>query len=355
MPSFRRERRVVIWEGYVATPGAERLSSGDILVTARYPDPDPQQQRIISGIMRSRDDGRTWTGPVHQVIPSRPDHPTSFLVYYGTAQLQDETILMPIAGMGGAQQGVYLSRSTDNGESWSVPEPVGREVRDFDWSGLHTYGKIRELSDGTLILPVWGRFRGERVAVSAQLRSTDGGHTWDDGVVVARGVIAQNDVIELPDGRLMAIVASDNSPAGHGMMPLHWTFSEDKGRTWSPLELTMYPIYGHSPALHLTPKGTLLCSYRWVGDLDQGWCGVGFSDYAHQGDWAGGTWRNNPTMVWSTRSVHEPVTVGRTIGGYSCMIPLDGDRFMVVYFMTWGGNQGEETRDVEGVVYVEER
>ena len=352
MSEFHRESRVVIWTADVATPGAERLQNGDILVTARYPDSHADQARTISGMKRSRDGGQTWEGPIHQFIPSQPNHPTSFLAYHGMAQIRAGTVLLPLSGIGGPNQGIYLCRSTDNGQSWSIPAPVGKEIANFDCSGLHTYGKIRELSDGTLLLPVWGRFQGERVAVSAHLRSVDGGHTWDDGVVLSRGVIAQNEVIELPDGRLMAIVASDNSPAGHGMMPLYWTFSEDKGRTWSDLELTMYPIYGHSPALFLTRKGTLLCSYRWVGDLDQGWCGVGFSDYGHDGDW-NGTWRNSPTLVWSTRSVHEPHTLGRTIGGYSSIIPLDGDQFMILYFMSWGGNQDSETRDIEGVVYTE--
>ena len=352
MPQFHRESRVVVWEGHVATPGVERLQNGDILITARYPDPHAEQPRTISGMKRSRDNGKTWEGPIHQFIPSRPDHPTSFLAYHGMAELNDGTILLPISGIGGPHQGVYLCRSTDAGGSWSEPELVGDGIANFDWSDVHTYGKIRELSDGTLLMPVWGRLRGERVAASAQLRSVDGGRTWDEGVVLCRGVIAQNELIELPDGRLMAIVASDDSPAGHGMMPLYWTFSEDKGRTWSDLELTMYPIYGHSPTLFLTRKGTLLCSYRWVGDLDQGWCGVGFSDYSHEGDW-NGTWRNSPTLVWSTRSVHEPVTVGRTIGGYSSIIPLNDNRFMIFYFMSWGGDQGSETRDIEGVVYAE--
>ena len=39
MPQFHRESRVVVWEGHVATPGVEQLQNGDILITARYPDP----------------------------------------------------------------------------------------------------------------------------------------------------------------------------------------------------------------------------------------------------------------------------------------------------------------------------
>ncbi len=221
MPRFHRENRVVVWTANVATPGGERLQNGDILVTACYPDITLEQPRIISGVKRSRDRVRTWEGPIHQFIPSRPDHPTSFRAYHGMAQISDGTILATLSGRGGPHQGVYLCQSTDNGESWSDPEPVGKEIAGFDWSGLYTYGKIRELSDGTLLMPVWGRFRGERVAVSVQLRSVDGGRTWDEGVILCRGVIAQNEVIELPDGRLMAIVASDDSPGGGGMMPLY--------------------------------------------------------------------------------------------------------------------------------------
>ena len=140
--------------------------------------------------------------------------PRHFSLITAWRSLTTEQYCYPISGIGGPHQGVYLCRSTDAGESWSEPELVGDGIANFDWSDVHTYGKIRELSDGTLLMPVWGRLRGERVAASAQLRSIDGGRTWDEGVVLCRGVIAQNELIELPDGRLMAIVASDDSPRG---------------------------------------------------------------------------------------------------------------------------------------------
>ncbi len=101
MPQFHRESRVVIWAENVATPGGERLQNGDILVTARYPDITSEQPRTISGAKRSRDRGRTWEGPIHQFIPSRPDHPTSFLAYHGMAEISDGTILLPLSGTGG--------------------------------------------------------------------------------------------------------------------------------------------------------------------------------------------------------------------------------------------------------------
>ena len=50
------------------------------------------------------------------------------------AEISDGTILLPISGIGGPHQGVYLCRSTDAGESWSEPELVGKGIADFDWS-----------------------------------------------------------------------------------------------------------------------------------------------------------------------------------------------------------------------------
>jgi hypothetical protein len=36
-------------------------------------------------------------------------------------------------------------------------------------------------------------------------------------------------------------------------------------------------LFGHSPALFQTRRGTLICSYRSTGDLDRGICALGFS------------------------------------------------------------------------------
>ncbi len=57
------------------------------------------------------------------------------------------------------------------------------------------------------------------------------------------------DLVELPDGRLLAILRPRMSQ----------TISKDKGRTWSkPTRL----LRGHAPSLLLTRDGVLLCGHR---------------------------------------------------------------------------------------------
>ena len=352
MTEFQRVGRTIIATGGVSTPCLERLSNGDLLASYRRlmpPEAGLQGLRGWNGeVIRSRDGGRTWSEPIFTTKPQRPDDPPGFRPYHGMLQLPDGTILLPCMGSDG---GVFLARSEDNGESWSGPDRVGHDLEDIDWQRMGPYGKIRLLSDGTLLMPVWGRVRGQQHNFTAHLRSSDGGGTWDDFVVVARGQVAYNETIELPDGRLMAMIGSEVSPTGHGMCPFYWSWSEDLGRTWSEPEITNYAIYGASPSLFMTKKGALLCGYRWIGDIDQGFVGTGFSVYDAEDGW-NGIWGRPVTIVQLGRGILDTYP-GRSFAGYPSFAYVDDERILCAYFMSWMGGGGSETQDIEGVYYVE--
>ena len=301
MASLRRTGRTIIATGGVSTPGLERLKNGDILASYRRFRPDLENEGGFSSwvgeVLRSKDGGRTWSEPIVEVRGRRPGIPETLVPYYGMAQLPDGTILLPSMG---PTRGTYMMRSTDDGATWDGPEPAGQGIDGVDWAALAPYGKIRTLSDGVVIFPVCGQFRGHSNHVSGHLRSYDGGRTWTEFATVASGHVFYNDAIELPDGRMIAIVVNDLSPAGHGMAPFYWTESHDLGRTWSEPDFTTGAIYGNSPALFLTKNGTLLCGYRWTGDVDQGYVGVGISIFSEDGAGAG-SWNSSPIMVWRPR------------------------------------------------------
>ena len=106
-----------------------------------------------------------------------------------------------------------MMRSTDDGATWDpAPSRRDREIDGVDWAALAPYGKIRTLSDGVVIFPVCGQFRGHNNHVSGHLRSYDGGKTWTEFATVASGHVFYNDAIELPDGRMIAIVVNELSP-----------------------------------------------------------------------------------------------------------------------------------------------
>ena len=351
MVELRRKGRTVIATGGVSTPCLEQLQNGDLLVSYRRYRPEwnlPGLQGWDGQARRSRDGGRTWSEPVLTTEPQRPDDPPGFLPYHGMLQLPDGTVLLPCRGGTG---GVFLLRSQDNGESWTGPDRIATDLDGVDWSGLQPYGKLRLLSDGTLIMPVWGRFSGSSQGFSGHLRSIDGGQTWDEFISIAHGLVSYNETIELPDGRLMAIVGNEDSVAGHGMAPLLWLWSEDFGRTWSEPEVTNYPMYGASPSLFMTKKGVLICGYRWTGDLDQGFVGGGYNTYSAEEGWEG-VWNRSSTIVWLGGATQSALG-GRSFAGYPSFAYADEKHILCAYFMSWMGGGNPITTEIEGVYYAE--
>jgi hypothetical protein len=133
------------------------------------------------------------------------------------------------------------------------------------------YGRVSELRDGRLLVPVFGvpegetddRRRGVGVAFSA-----DGGHTWDDFVPLytdRRGDVnpSETDVLRLSDGRLLAMIRANAA------LRLYQSFSGDEGRTWTPLRATDLP--GQCPCLFMLASGAVLCAYR---DMREGQPGL---------------------------------------------------------------------------------
>ena len=143
-----------------------------------------------------------------------------------------------------------------------------------------------------------------------------------------------------------------------GKCPFFWTWSEDRGRTWSELEEAVEPVYGQSPSLFLTRRGTLIFGHRWLGDIDEGYVGVGFSVYQPNKDWDG-VWNGTPTIVWLGRILNtnhpgRPIHRNYSYVGYPSFTHVDDERILCAYFMSWKGAGDSTASDIGGVYYVEE-
>lgn len=268
------------WGTYEGFPGVCRLTNGDLLIVfyagrdhMGWPHPDlPKNGRIC--FMRSSDEARTWSKPATLIDGPTGERDPS------VSQMSDGTVICSYYETTWRQRGrvceVRTLRSFDNGRTWetkpaAVPAPWYSEQQKQEViakagppakfaSNQHpireefkainaTTRPVRELSDGTWILPIYGQL-GDAPYRSALARSTDRGRTWGDvSMISEEHHHCEPDVIELPDGRLLCMLR----PCMCQMV------SRDKGRTWTrPVRL----LRGEAPSLLRTRDNVLLCGHR---------------------------------------------------------------------------------------------
>jgi len=155
---------------------------------------------------------------------------------------------------------VRLIRSDDLGQSWVY---VGALPFEGDAAGLRgalPFGKMLELPDGTILMPVYGgpADRGAWALTSYLVRSRDDGRTWGDATRIAEG-FNETQLLALPSGTLIALRRRNYEERQH--LPDLWQAeSADGGSTWStPRRITNA---GEHPAdLLRLADGRLLLTY----------------------------------------------------------------------------------------------
>ena len=172
--------------------------------------------------IRSTDGGRTWSKPVAAVDSQWDDRNPAL------GQMPDGTLVLAYGevhsyrpdGAFDLSAGPYLPfivTSSDGGRTWSQKRPFSAP-----WPSPSPFGKITVCKDGTALMCVY-QMPSNAVGV---LRSKDNGKTWGDYSALPGHDETQ--VIELPDGRLMAFTRME----GHPKLALLLSESDDQGRTW---------------------------------------------------------------------------------------------------------------------------
>lgn len=145
--------------------------------------------------------------------------------------------------------GNWMRRSTDMGKTWLQPTPT---------VGTAPHGPVN-LKNGHLIYVGTGQYK-ELGPVVVE-KSIDDGITWKViGQIplppLAKS-IAEPHVIELPSGKLVAMIRNESKEFHHGFLLQSESF--DGGKTWSVAKET--GIWGYPPHLALLNNNVLLVTY----------------------------------------------------------------------------------------------
>lgn len=221
----------------------------------RYNGRDDDEIHIL--LRRSLDGGRTWEDRLNIVTDGdRTCGNPCPVVDHETG-----TVILPFCK---DSQEVFVTRSDDDGVTWSEPEEITSDAKDPDWTYLGTGpGHGIQLSSGRLLIPCWSDASpGPRAHVSPSHRfpppsfwgkvqssfalfSDDGGSTWQRGEEMTTNASDECEAVELNDGAVYMNMRSrqvsetcgriHSAGCGHVLRRAS-ARSDDGGRTWSDVE-----------------------------------------------------------------------------------------------------------------------
>lgn len=201
-------------------------------------------------IIRSTDEGRTWSKPETLVDTADDDRHPAFI------ELSDGTLLCSFFSYPGEPEDgdlakdpkgaarVHIVRSFDGGRTWeSQPRQIQTPFL-YD----ETDGPLMRSRDGSVVVAINGRPKTGPPDQAGFFRSKDRGLTWE--LVSTLGTdhdMQEVTVAELPDGRWVMMARPEGD--------ISW--SSDQGRTWTkPVTFGMRLF---APSLMVLRDGTLLC------------------------------------------------------------------------------------------------
>ena len=184
-------------------------------------------------LRRSFDGGKTWT-PI-RFIADQGD-----LTMGNPCPVVDRTtgtIWLPFCrgsepGRGNAD--ILLTKSTDDGETWSEPVNISSTAADPNWPFVGTGpGHGIQLKTGRLLIPCWADATEKcgEIQTSFCFYSDDHGTSWKLGQPLTRNASDECDVVELSDGRIYL-----NARSRQGKKQRAYAFSSDGGQSWSEVK-----------------------------------------------------------------------------------------------------------------------
>jgi sialidase-1 len=191
-------------------------------------------------LKRSRDGGRTWSA-VQVIGDNGPntfgnpcpvvDRATGTIWLLSTHNRGGDREKDIIAGTSQGSRTVWLMKSIDHGEAWSVPVEITASVKRPEWTWYATGPGIGiQTRTGRLVVPANHAEAATGVHRAHVVYSDDGGRHWTIGGIADAGT-NESQIVELSDGRLLLNMRNHPpKPPNFRMV----AFSADGGRTLTP-------------------------------------------------------------------------------------------------------------------------
>jgi sialidase-1 len=196
-------------------PGMITTKSGTMIayVEARSSESDWAPMDII--MVRSTDSGKTWSKPKVLVFGLEIDKTVNNPVMIASKDGTIHFIYCVEYGVESKGGGVFYRKSTDDGLNWSDPIDISASTIPEYRNAIATGpGHGIELSNGTLIIPIWlvpkrngADPSSHKPSEVSTLYSRDRGLTWQVGEIIPANedLTSPNEstVVELSNGRVM--------------------------------------------------------------------------------------------------------------------------------------------------------
>lgn len=193
-------------------------------------------------LKRSPDGGQTWQ-PMQVVWTDGPntcgnpcavvDRQTGTIWLAMTHNLGPDTEKQIVAKTAKGTRTVWITRSDDDGVSWSKPIEITAAVKKPDWTWYGTgEGVGIQTAKGRLVIPGEAREAGTLKSFALVFYSDDHGKSWKLGGTVG-DTFGESQVVELSDGTLLLNMRNHDPRGGALKRERGIAFSKDGGLTFS--------------------------------------------------------------------------------------------------------------------------